>query len=172
MNMIALRRQLTPTAMFQPVSQPKLYDQDFVAWCDQTVAQLKARQLDRLDWEALIEEIEGLANRDRKESESRLDVLLSHLLKRIYVASAYDYRGWENTIRKQRRQLQLLLKHSPSLKSYVAEVFGDAWQYALSDVKANYPQVTFPEQWPFSRSIESLLTVEFWQEHPTTDRQD
>ena len=148
--------------MEQIVTQPKLYDRDFVAWCEGTVAKLKARNIDELDFESLISEIEGLANRERKELESRLDVLLAHLLKRLYVRNSYDYRGWENTIRGQRRQLQILLKHSPSLRNYLDLVFDDAWQYALSDVRANYPQVQFPEQWQFSRNVEALLSEELW----------
>jgi hypothetical protein len=140
----------------------KLYDRDFVAWCEETVAKLKARDLDGLDFDSLIEEIEGLAGRDRREVVSRLDVLLAHLLKRIYVASAYDYRGWENTIAEQRRELDILLKQSPSLKRYFLAVFEDAWEYALKRVKNDYPEVQFPEQWQFSREIEVLLDEAFW----------
>jgi vacuolar-type H+-ATPase catalytic subunit A/Vma1 len=140
-----------------------LYDRDFVAWCEDTVIKLKARQLDALDLEHLIEEIAGLAGRDKRELQSRLIVLLAHLLKRIYVNSSHDYRGWENTIREQRQELELLLKQSPSLRNYLAEVFDQSWQYALKNVRANYPQVQFPDAWPFSRTVENLLTETFWQ---------
>jgi hypothetical protein len=141
----------------------KLYDRDFVAWCEETVIKLKARQLEGLDWDSLIEEIEGLANRDRKELESRLRTLFAHLLKRIYVNSPYDYRGWENTIDEQRSELELLLKHSPSLNHYFSAVFDNAWQHALKRVRKDYPQVQFPDSWPFSPDVEALLNEEFWQ---------
>jgi hypothetical protein len=144
------------------IPQKTLYQRDFVAWCDETLAKLKAKAVDELDFEGLIEEVEGLANRERKELESRLDVLLAHLLKRIYVPQPYDYRGWENTIREQRRQLQILLKHSPSLRNYLMDVFDDAWEYASKDVCANYPQVQFPTEWQFSRDVETLLSAELW----------
>lgn len=148
--------------MSQAVVPSKLYDRDFAQWCEVTVAQLKTRDLQALDFEHLIEEVEGLANRDRKELESRLRVLLAHLLKRIYVASPHDYRGWENTIEEQRSELELLLKHSPSLRQYLADVFDDSWRYALKRVHKDYPQVEFPEQWPFSRDLEAILSEEFW----------
>ncbi len=144
------------------IVKPKLYDRDFVAWCEETVAKLRAHDVDRLDFESLIEEIEGLANRDRKELESRLDVLLAHLLKRSYVQSPYDYNGWENTIEEQRRELQILLKHSPSLRNYFAEVFDDSWQYALKRVRKDYSQSQFPDEWQFSRDVEAILSEEFW----------
>jgi hypothetical protein len=148
--------------MAQTVNQLKLYDRDFVAWCEDTVAKLRAHDIEGLDFDSLIEEIEGLAGRDRREVISRLDVLLVHLLKRIYVTSPYDYRGWENTIAEQRRELNILLKQSPSLKNYFVEVFDDAWQYALKRVMKDDPDVEFAEQWQFSREIEALLDEEFW----------
>jgi hypothetical protein len=144
------------------VPESGLYDRDFALWCEETVAHLKVREWDKLDAENLIEEIEGLASRDRREISSRLDVLLSHLLKRLYVQQAEDYRGWEVTIREQRRQIQLLLKQSPSLKSYLLRAFDESWQYALEDVRADYPQTNFPNEWQYSRGIDDLLSTPFW----------
>lgn len=148
--------------MTQAIPKTALYDQDMVLWCADTVEKLRAGNFTSLDVEHLIEEIAGLANRDRNEVESRLDMLLVHLLKRLYVDSSHDYRSWENTIREQRKQLRRLLKQSPSLKNYAAEVFLEAWQDALEDV-TNYPEAGFPDQWQFSREINALLSEAFWQ---------
>ena len=146
--------------------QTQLYDRDFVAWCDDTVAKLSASQLESLDVESLIEEIKGLANRERRELESRLRTLLAHLLKRIYVHSVYDYRGWENTVSEQRSELELLLKHSPSLRIYFERLFDETWDYALKRTRKNYPEAQFPNSWPFSREVEVLLSGEFWAINP------
>jgi len=161
--MLALRHRFLASSMTQVVPQVKLYDRDFVAWCDHTVAQLKAGQLSEIDLDHLIEEIEGLAGRDRRELANRLDVLLEHLIKRIYVQSPYDQRGWDNTIREQRRQLQILLNQSPSLRNHFAQSFDSSWCYAINYVRANYPTAQLPETWPFSREIEDLLSETFWQ---------
>lgn len=147
--------------MAQTVNQ-KLYDRDFVAWCEDTVTKLKAHDIEGLDFDSLIEEIEGLAGRDRRELKSRLIVLLEHLLKRLYVRSSYDYNGWQNTIKEQRRELRLLLEQSPSLRNYFIQVFDDAWQAALKQVRSDYANVQFPEQWQFSRELEALLDEKFW----------
>jgi hypothetical protein len=157
--------------------QSNLYDRDFVAWCEETIAHLKAREWDKVDAENLIEEIAGLANRDRRELSSRLDVLLNHLLKRLYVDWSEDYRGWEVTIRKQRRQIQLLLKQSLSLKNYLLSVFDESWKYALEDVREEYPQTDFPDEWQYSRDVDELLSTPFWLKSPEApndsgDRQD
>ena len=148
--------------MAQIVKQPKLYDRDFIAWCEDTVAKLKAGDVHGLDFESLIEEIEGLANRDKRELQSWLRILLAHLLKRLYVNSPYNYNGWENTIEEQRSELEILLKHSPSLKNYLAEVFDDSWRYALKRVRKDYPQLQLPNEWRFSRDVEAVLSEEFW----------
>jgi Domain of unknown function DUF29 len=148
--------------MAQIMSQSKLYQRDFVAWCDDTIAKLKAGCFDEIDLESLVEEIEGLAGRDKRELESCLEVLLSHLLKRVYVQSPDDYRGWEITIREQRRQLEKLLKQSPSLRNYWVEVFPECWENALSDTREDYPQVEFPNEWNLSTDVDFLLKEKVW----------
>lgn len=148
--------------MTQSTEQLKLYTLDFVRWCEDTVAKLRAGRLSEIDVDNLIEEIEGLANRDKRELRHRLQVLLNHLLKRLYVPSLYDYRGWELTVAEQRKQLQDLLEQSPSLNQYFFEVFDDSWQFALSQARRGYPEVQFPDEWQFSCDITTILTEEFW----------
>jgi hypothetical protein len=94
--------------------------------------------------------------------ESRVEVLLNHLLKRLYVASPNDYRGWELTIREQRRQLQKLLKQSPSLRQHWLEAFPELWENALSDAREDYPQTVFPDRWPRSTDLDTLLSEKVW----------
>jgi len=148
--------------MSHTIGQIKLYDQDFCLWVEDTVSKLKGRKFDHLDLENLIEEIESLVRRDRRELKNRLDVLLNHLLKRCYLPTPENYRGWELTIREQRKQLQRLFEESPSLQGYLSEVFDEIWQAARWDAAKDYPQVEFPKDWPFSRDVEALLSEEFW----------
>jgi hypothetical protein len=140
----------------------KLYHQDLVAWCADTVAKLKAGDFHEIDIDGLIEEIEGLAGRDRRELKTRLRVLLAHLLKRLYVESSDNYRGWEITIREQRQQLLDLFEQSPSLRNDVAFLFDKCWAEALAIVREDYPQTEFPVKWELSREIDVLLSEKFW----------
>ncbi len=117
--------------MSSSIISKTLYEQDLNLWLVTTIEQLKAGEVNRLDIEHLIEELEGLAGRDRRELESRLEVLLSHILKRLFVPSTNDYRGWELTIKEQRNRLQRLLKQSPSLGNYFISVFPEVYQDAL-----------------------------------------
>ena len=139
-----------------------LYQTDYQLWLAETVGKLRSQNFSGLDLENLIEEIEILASRDRAEIESRSIVLWVHLLKRIYINSEYDNRGWEVTIREQRRQLKILLKQSPSLKRYFIEVLDQAWEEALIEVREDYPQIEFPDLWEFSLNIDVLLSEKFW----------
>lgn len=148
--------------MTQVQQQVSLYDGDFALWLEDVAAKLRSRDFDRLDIDHLVEEIESLGRSDKKELKSRLVTLLAHLLKRLYIDSAYDNRGWEITIREQRKELLLLLEQSPSLSGYFAEVFDGAYAIALAEVQEDYAKVTFPDRWPLSQSVDDLLSNAYW----------
>ncbi|MGK7887968.1 MAG: DUF29 domain-containing protein [Leptolyngbyaceae cyanobacterium] len=141
-----------------------LYEQDFLLWSEETVAKLKAKDFENLDLENLIEEVDSLGRSQRKELSSRLTRLLEHLLKRLYVNLPENYRGWEDTIRNQRTELDLLIQDSPSLKSIWAERFERAWKVALKNVSKGYKDYSFPDCWPYEADIESILEGDFWEE--------
>ena len=148
-----------------PTVTPKsvLYDADFLLWTEETVAKLKARDFEGLDLVNLIEEIESLGRSEKREIKSRLIVLLEHLLKRIYVNMPDCYGGWENTIGSQRTNIQLLITDSPSLKSFWDESFTIAFELALKNVCKSYKSCEFPDTWQFSRELEAILNIDFWE---------
>ncbi len=142
-----------------------LYDRDYLLWTEETIAKLKARDFEHVDIENLIEEIESLGKSEKQELENRLETLLAHLLKRIYINMPDCFNGWENTIREQRRRITLRLRKTPSLKNYWDEAIDDAWFLALGLVKDEYSTkgYQFPDTWQFSRDIDSMLNVDFWE---------
>lgn len=139
-----------------------LYETDFNQWIEETAKTLKEGNFQALDLENLIEEIEALGRSEKHELANRLEVLLEHLLKRCYMDSTYDNRGWELTIKEQRKQIRRLLKVSPSLENYGNTILNEIWLDALSDVQDLYPQANFPPQNPFSDTLNALLTETFW----------
>lgn len=148
----------------QTETKVSLYEQDFALWIEDVVAKLKARDFDNLDVDNILEEIESLGKSQKREVKSRLQTLLAHILKRMYVDSPLDYNGWERTIREQRKELRLLLEESPSLKNDYIKFFDRVWQAALSEVKQEYKKTLFPEQWQFTREPDVVLIEEFWGE--------
>jgi hypothetical protein len=140
-----------------------LYDRDILLWVEDTVAKLRAGDFANVDLENLIEEVEALGISQRKELLSRLTRLLEHLLKRLYVPSPRDYKGWERTIRNQRSELSILLDNVPSLKTQWEANFEDAWRRALIKTQKEYPTVEFPDVWPLAKEMETMLDVDFWR---------
>ena len=143
-----------------------LYESDFLLWTEETVAKLKARDFDHVDFENLIEEIESLGRSEKKEVRNRLKTLLEHLSKRIYIDMPQEFNGWERTIREQRAEIRVELKDMPSLKRFWDELFDVAWGLALLKVKDEYEKKGYqiPDQWQFSRDIEEMLSVKFWDD--------
>ena len=153
---------MTETNLQQSLKQ--LYDKDFVRWVEATAACLHARDAEHLDWEGLLEEIEDLGKSTKRELESRLSVLLNHLLKRCYVELPDCYRGWQLTILAQRNALKRLLKQSPSLKPYLEALLDEVYQDALAEAREVYPESSLPQEFSFSRTTEDLLSRKFWAE--------
>jgi hypothetical protein len=140
-----------------------LYEQDFLLWTEDTSAKLKAQDFNNLDLENLIEEVETLGRSERRELLNRLTRLLEHLLKRLYVPSEQNYRGWQVTIQNQRLALRNLVQDSPSLKASWDKVIATAWQDALAKVQEAYPQVEFPSQFPYPTDVDTLLNKKYWE---------
>jgi hypothetical protein len=88
--------------MTRAIEKQTLYDTDLNLWLETVISQLRSRDLENIDIENLIEELEGLAGRDKREVASRLKTLIEHILKRRYVDTPNEFRGWEVTIRTQR----------------------------------------------------------------------
>lgn len=149
--------------MTQAITRKSLYESDFLLWTQDTIAKLKARDFDHLDFENLIEEVEALGRSEKNELASRLETLLAHLLKRIYIDMPQEFNGWERTIREQRRRLTQALRKTPSLKSVWDELLDDAWELAIDTVRDDYPQYQFPNTWQFGRDIDRMLNINFWE---------
>jgi len=154
--------------MTQTIAARKsLYEQDLNLWLETAIAQLKSRNLQDLDIDNLVEELEGLAGRDRRELKERLTTLLEHLLKRCYVNMPDCYDGWEETINRTRNAIADILAQSPSLRNYFGspELFQKAFADALKVVRKNkcYSRVNFPDVWQFSCDVEDILNIDFWE---------
>ena len=145
-------------------SVKNLYEQDFSLWIEDTINKLKTRDHDNLDLENLIEEVESLGKSQRKAVRSFLVRLLEHLLKRCYVPMSDCYRGWEIEIRNFRQRLQIELEDSPSLKTFLREIFVKSYEMALENVKDSYPDVYFSNLCPFPNDVDAILTNKFWEE--------
>ncbi len=130
-------------------STQTLYEQDYYLWLQTTIQQLRSGQFSTLDLENLLEELESMGRSDKRALKSLLTRLLEHLLKLAYWKSEREYnqRGWKREIRNFRQQIQDLLKDSPSLKPYIAEIWNECYDNAqrLFMDSSGLPLSTFPD---------------------------
>jgi hypothetical protein len=127
------------------------YEEDFYAWTVEQARLLRSGEFSSIDVANVAEEIESLGRSDKRELESRLRVLLMHLLK-WQIQSKMRSRSWSGTILEQRRRIAKLLKESPSLLPFVnealAEAYSDALEAASNDT--GLPETEFPTECPFT----------------------
>lgn len=122
---------------------------------------MRRRSGNELDWDNLAEEIESLGKSQASELRSRYIVLLMHLLKWAFQPERRS-RSWENTIRRERKEIERHLAGNPGLKSRRDELFGDAYFTARLDASSetDLPVETFPETSPFT--LAQVMNEEFW----------
>ena len=130
------------------------YEQDYYQWTQAMVKALRARDLEHLDWENLIEEIEDMGKSQKRAIESLLMRLTEHLIKLKYweEQKARNGRHWRSEIVNFRVLLHKRLKDSPSLKAKLEEIYQDI----LPDCKQSVEQL-FPLPEEIELSLEQIL---------------
>ena len=83
------------------LKQPAGYDEDFALWSAEQAGLIRAGRLDRLDLDNLAEEIDSLGRSEEHQIDSRLEVLLQHLLKWQFQPEKRT-RSWAASILEQR----------------------------------------------------------------------
>ena len=151
-----------------------LYDTDYATWAQRNAELLRARRFEELDIAHLLEELSDMGKSERHELESRLLVLLAHLLKWQYpyhtLAERWrEFKGdsWRATIIEQRKRLALRLRKSPGLKSLLDETLATMYPDAveLASDETGLPLETFPRECPYRP--EQVLDKAFYPEPMT-----
>lgn len=137
------------------------YEQDFYAWIQHNIALLKQGRFNEVDIDILIDELESMAKRDKRELTSRLMILIAHLLKWQFQPDKQSS-SWQRSIDEQRIQIVEQLEESPSLKNLLDESIDRAYPRAvtLAVKETGLSTERFPKQCPYR--IEQLLTDDFY----------
>jgi hypothetical protein len=139
------------------------HDTDFYTWTQEQAALLRAGRLSDLDIAGLLEEVEDMGRSERRALESRLAVLLMHLLKWKYQPDRRG-RSWELTIKVQRYEVKKELRDNPGLKPSIPTMMTDA--YELAQLKAaketRLLETTFPAECPWD--FNQVIDADFWPE--------
>ena len=144
-------------------SAPTLYERDYFAWIEITLGQLQKQNYDGVDWDNLIEEIEGMGRREKRRLKNNLVVVLLHLLKWQYQSNRRS-KSWASSIVEHRGRIQDDLADSPSLKPYLDEIYESAYARALkrAALETGLPETEFPAD--CSYAIAQILDDDFLPE--------
>ena len=154
----------------------EVYEKDYATWVARNVELLKKGSFSEVDIEHLIEELEGMARSDKRELESRLIILIAHLLKWQFQLQClkeqwrgFEGQSWQNTIIEQRTQLESLLDKIPNLRNFFPQMIDQSYPYALklATKETKLAKETFPKVCPYT--VEQLLDDDFY---PTAKNRD
>ena len=138
-----------PSDIEAPVSVG--YDQDVLAWANRQAQLIRSGQFHLLDIEHVADEIEDVGKSEKRELESRMALVLAHLLKWKFQP---DRRGasWERTLLEQRKRVASKLKEVPSLRpllrdqEWFSNVWSDGVTLAIRETAIDF----FPQDCPWT----------------------
>jgi hypothetical protein len=137
------------------------HENDFYAWTQEQVNLLKTGQLHQIDWQNIAEEMEDMGRSEKRQLESRLEILIMHLLKWQFQPNLRS-RSWQLTIKEQRLRLEKLLEKNPSLQVHLTEAMEDVYPLATISAERETGLSSFPETCPYS--LTEILSPEFLPE--------
>jgi Domain of unknown function DUF29 len=146
-----------------------LYETDYYAWIQEQVRALRDGRPEHLDSENVAEELEDLGKNLRRELQSRIEVILAHMLKLVYQPEKRTP-SWGNTIHEQRMRLEDLLAKNTSLRSHLDETMFDAFRYARvaagteMGLTIRESRRLFPVDCPWTRA--EILNASFLPKNP------
>ena len=145
-----------------------LYDTDFYAWTQEQARLLRERRFADLDLDNLVDEVESVGKSDKDQIESRLEVLMAHLLKWKYQPGGRGT-SWTGTIFEQRGRIARLLKSSPSLREFYQQAVAESYLAArlLAAKETGIAFGLFPENCEFTP--EQVIDLEFFPEDRTIE---
>jgi Domain of unknown function DUF29 len=168
-EVLALLRRLEQLAEKLGVEIPATsrpdYETDFAVWAEHQALMVQLGMWEELDQEHLVEELEALSRSEHSELESRLEVLITHLLKwQFDAASQNPRRLWRATIREQRHRLTRLLQRNPSLRPPLPDVLHQNYPHArlIALDETDLPDSILPATCPWS--IQQILDENFMPE--------
>jgi hypothetical protein len=137
---------------------PELYERDETAWLEAMAELARDGRFEDLDLPHLAEYLSDMARRDRREVESRLVVLLAHLLKWHHQPD-HRSRSWRASVIEQRQELNRLASRGV-LRNHAEKVLPDVYSEAVERAAAETGLALdrFPGESPYT--IGQLLAVE------------
>ncbi len=146
----------------QALSPSVLYEQDETAWLEAMADLIRLGRLEELDYPNLAEYLADMARRDRREVESRLTTLTTHILKWTHQPDRRSG-SWRGTVVEQRQELEGLLSRGV-LRNHADAMLNELYRKAVERAVAEtgLPVQAFALECPFT--LEQLLSTDLLAE--------
>jgi hypothetical protein len=138
------------------------YEHDETAWLETMAELIRLGRLDEIDYPNLAEYLADMARRDRRKVESRLTVLIVHVLKWTHRPDRRSG-SWKATVIEQRQELEGLVSRDV-LRNHAEALLADAYYKAVERTPAEtgLPAETFPAGCPYT--LDQLLSADLFTE--------
>jgi hypothetical protein len=153
----------------RPSKFARRYEQDYHAWLTSQASALREGRLHEIDAPNLAEELEDMARSAKKAVKSQLVRLMAHLLKwsiqkNFRTRNPAAANRWLASIRNARDEIKDDLAESPSLKSYMPDIFAKAYQGAVNNAVEDTGLAfsAFPQRCPWP--LDDVLNDDFLPE--------
>ncbi|TPQ24987.1 DUF29 domain-containing protein [Methylomonas koyamae] len=129
------------------------YESDFYGWTQEQAGLIRSGRFSDLDIANILEEIESMGRSEKRALDSRLTVLLAHLLKWHYQPGRRG-KSWQLTIEVQRISFVDVLDDNPSLKPQLPAILSHAYAKARIEAakETGLDKTTFPVDCPWDWS--------------------
>jgi hypothetical protein len=107
-------------------------DDDFYAWLLDQAASLRSRRSNFVEWDAVAEELEAMAAKERRDLVGQLRTVLTHLLKWQYSAVQRSESSWRDSIVRARQDATEILDDSRTLKNELLTHLNKAYRQTRS----------------------------------------
>ena len=140
----------------QTINLKELYENEYDRWLSEMIKLLKNRDLEKLDYDNLIEELETLGRSEKNAVKSLLLQIIVHLLLYQFWQSEKERNAnhWAGEIITFRVQLEDKL--TTNLHNYLADELAKIYQNALLIVQKKTQLDSLPQQ-------RILFTIKRWQ---------
>lgn len=139
------------------------YETDFYSWTIEQATAIRSGRYSELDVLNLVEELESMGRSEKRALESRLTVLLVHMLKWAYQPQRRG-KSWKCSIDVQRKRVTKLLAENPGLKPHLSSLFADAYEQSTYEAsqETGLDLEVFPVLCPWS--FEQVMDSAFYPE--------
>jgi len=145
----------------------ELYEKDFYLWVQENLRLLKNREFHLVDWENLLEEIEGIGRSLRLELLRQMRKIMEGLYKWENFKDHPEAYDWVAEISMARRELRDLFEDSPSLKAIAQEkdTIRRAWELSVRAMERWLKSHSFPQECPYT--FQQVMEYKPWVEENT-----